>query len=643
MMKKTQDPPLNKDESVTTGSTVAENEDPQESSHDRSEDLNADELAAFQKIMGDIDSQEEEKLNGSASHTEAAGTKDAVLTEDERATASEAIQSIDDKDRPGVDNPPATTAEDDLATDDGDESLDEDQQRAFESIMAQIESGGAVEADAAKEAGDASKSETADDDAAELEKAVSADDTTDTPGSDAAQNDAPVNGLDQEQQQALESIMAQIEGGDTGQVAPESATGASTDSQPDDSSEDPAQRPAGSMDVKTDEVSEDVSDDIEDILAEIASSEDASDLTDTDPDDSGSVPATAEAPEETIVSDDSIAREGEASGLGHAASQAATPAGNNRKATEPVEKRLSKGPLGNPQSTKAPIPPHLTNQRKPEPLREATQSTGGRQKRAVLASVVTIIFLVLTGFFFGVPQRVVGIRTDPPDTDTRRQDAMIDIQPASQVQYPVIAVQGRSDQDRLKAATENLDRLRNELIHKQAEIEELRAYYQAGIDAEIQGIVDRVRNTGNGTIPFKSAIADPHISLGLSAIQRRDTYIKKLETPIDILSKNSEALLFFSRKSALLALMADKTSDIDIDGFIQQADQVRNEYGSELTQLNIDSVPASPRALESIWKDIEKRCQPQRSTPKTITGSATKATQPSGKIFAMVIFPRNTR
>ena len=94
----------------------------------------------------------------------------------------------------------------------GDESLDEDQQRAFESIMAQIESGSVAEADSAKEKGDASESEPTDDGTAELEKAIKEADTIGTPGSVAVQNDASVDGLDQEQQQALESIMAQIEG-----------------------------------------------------------------------------------------------------------------------------------------------------------------------------------------------------------------------------------------------------------------------------------------------------------------------------------------------------------------------------------------------------------------------------------------------
>ena len=46
MMGKTKEPPLNKDESKTTGKRVAEVDNPEKISHDTSADLNEDETAA---------------------------------------------------------------------------------------------------------------------------------------------------------------------------------------------------------------------------------------------------------------------------------------------------------------------------------------------------------------------------------------------------------------------------------------------------------------------------------------------------------------------------------------------------------------------------------------------------------------------
>jgi hypothetical protein len=103
--------------------------------------------------------------------------------------------------------------------------------------------------------------------------------------------------------------------------------------------------------------------------------------------------------------------------------------------------------------------------------------------------------------------------------------------------------------------------------------------------------------------------------MGLSAIQRRETYVKKLETPQNVLVRSSEALLYFSRRAALLALMAGKTRDIDIDGFIAQTDEIINTHTSELARLNIDAVPASTRTLASIWKDIEAHVPAQAEKP----------------------------
>ena len=77
----TKDPSLKKDETATTGNRLAENDNPETSSHDTSEDLNAGELAAFQKIMGDIDGQEEEESNGTPEETGTGEKVQQALTE----------------------------------------------------------------------------------------------------------------------------------------------------------------------------------------------------------------------------------------------------------------------------------------------------------------------------------------------------------------------------------------------------------------------------------------------------------------------------------------------------------------------------------------------------------------------------------
>lgn len=183
MMPKTQDPPPKNDESAPTGKGEAEIGNPGKSSPDRSEDMSADELAAFEKIMSEIDSQEEEKSDGNAKDSAGAEKNEQTSIEDEPVKSSDAIESTNRENRTAVDAPDSANAAAVPATDAGDESLDEDQQRAFESIMAQIESGGLAEAELSKETGDAPETESADDGAAESGKGVMAADTTESSGS----------------------------------------------------------------------------------------------------------------------------------------------------------------------------------------------------------------------------------------------------------------------------------------------------------------------------------------------------------------------------------------------------------------------------------------------------------------------------
>jgi hypothetical protein len=171
----------------------------------------------------------------------------------------------------------------------------------------------------------------------------------------------------------------------------------------------------------------------------------------------------------------------------------------------------------------------------------------------------------------------------------------------------MINPQLETDQSRLKRVAQDLEQLRDRFIAKQNEIEELRAYYQAGIDAEIQGIVNAVRQSGIRKPAFKKAMEDQRIHLGLLAIQRRDAYMQKLVSPSNELIWDSEAILYHARRAHMLSLMADKTSDIDVEGFVLQATGIHDRYHRALAALNIDGATAAPLALEVIWRDIAER------------------------------------
>ena len=422
MMGKTKVPSLNNDESTTMGKRVAEIDHPQEISQNTSANINEEESAALNEDI--------ETLSG------------------ENPSKAESVDSEDSED----------------------ERLDEDQQKAFESIMAQIESDGLADADSPKETGETSDSKPAGDLSAGQEKVVTEADTNDDAGPVNAQGDELTNddGLDPDQQQALESIMAQIEGGDTGSTEPLSTTSASAVPQSEDTPEDQEPPAIDPTEETNDDESHHISYDIEEILTEIALSDDESPLQEAPLDDSGSEKATVEASENNRVDDDIVAHQKANGGLKHPdRSQLATSAGQNGKLAESDESPLVKSPPVDPRPATQPMPTRLKDQQKPNSLREA-----------------------------GKPVT--------PDKDAGGRDTVVVDQSVLQEQKPGEVLNGPTDQSRLKRAAENLDRLRSQLIEKQAEIGELRAYYQAGIDAEIQKIADKVRNAGKGKISFKS-------------------------------------------------------------------------------------------------------------------------------------------
>ncbi len=365
------------------------------------------------------------------------------------------------------------------------------------------------------------------------------------------------------------------------------------------------------------EATQDISDDIQDLLLEIQSEDDESSLPQAVDDEIEADRLDTGPAEETIIVQPS---QDEADG------SEAQPSGesSDTPSVDPTEpdQTLPVAPEASHRAA-APdqAPGNSQSSKTASPLRETARTTGKPKKRRLVTSMVVMLLLAVAAYTYWPATTTVD--TNPPATpsDAHSQEAAAATQlpPSPRQPEPVAVGQPSNDPSRLKHVAENLDRLRNQQIEKQAEIGELRAYYQAGIDAEIQTIADTVGKTGSKSISFKSATADPRVRLGLQAIQRRDTYMQKLVTPAKALHWNSETVLYFSRKAALLSLMSAKTSDIDVDGFIGQAEEIIDRHGRELAGLNIDSVSATPRSLESIWQDIARRL-PAKSA-KTNLGS----------------------
>lgn len=602
MQEKTNDSSAKKQPSGTDA-PVGEIGPPDEERQERSEEMNAEELAAFNQIMGEIeggdDTDAESPSDGDTEAQSDPNSADDFSTELEKGVKTTAVGESDG----------AGKASDQAAADD----LDEDQQKAFEQIMAQIEGGDHTDADISLDVdSDAQPDPVASNGfSAELEKDVNETaivDENDAQAESDTQTDDANHG---EQQEGVEGHNPPMDNGGTDEAVPDSIEPAPVDQQTHETTELPEEKESFAAKKASDEMEEDISDDINDLLEDLASADEAS-----PPQPTVDLEAVSKAAIDTDVRTDRdddnqtdhepetkppIVPEGQQSGESFVSPDTHPDEGRPRPESETTQPTTDDSPT----------------LRNTGPLREATKPMAKRKKNVFVALAAVIFCIALACYYYWPrPTGADSNQTPSPSAVSGPQDVTgrTKAAPQTQPQEPVTDVQGQSDRSRLKIAADNLERLRDDLILKQAEIEELRAYYQTGIDAEIQGITDTIRTVGESRSSYQTAKTDPRISLGLAAIQRRDVYIRKLGSPTHILTWKSEELLFWHRKAELLSLMSTKTSDIDVGGFLQKVESIINAHGKTLVELNIDAVPVSPRPLESIWRDIANHL-PQKSDP----------------------------
>ncbi|BBO87368.1 hypothetical protein [Desulfosarcina ovata] len=626
----------NSDEGNTPASTNMHEEND-------SDTLSDDELEVFKKIMGEIEGEEDGEAKPSDDASSSADGN-PILSENEQREIEAVIDSIGDE--------PAEDTDTDKADD-----LDEDQQKAFDSIMAQIESGEGADAVAEEKEPEEKKPEETpdepdndDDFAAELEKvARAADPDDDNPAEDADVD--KTDDLDEDQQAAFDSIMAQIESGEGADAVaeekePEEKKPEETPDGPDNDDDFAAEleKVARAADSDDDEPAEDADADDADNLDEdqqaafdsiMAQIESGEGVEEESPKTSEAIVNPAEVKVPDVTDATVVADKKKNSRPSATTKQDVTAEAVERKAgPEPTPiKKEADAPIassGDENDGQPALPSNeATNSVQPVdedakpsssaavpvPEKKATQApqekkpiSRNRKKWFWAAAVIFSIILPLTGYVLW-PHR----QSEPTDSKP------LVAQPSASVEAttpsPTAAAPPPEKEEpaelpavaQLKAIATALDQLRNELLAKQVEIEELRGYYQSGIDAEIAGILDSIRKSGKRTISLKTAMADAHISLGLSAIQRRNAYIRRLKIPANALTRDSEELLYLTRKAELLASMAEKSSGIDVDGFVQESGEVMDVHRQRLNQLNIDAVDVIPLPMESLWQDISRR------------------------------------
>ena len=565
-----------KNKSAEDETTVNDSDSATDDDAQGSEDMSDDEMAMFNKIMGDI-----QNANDSDSDGESA---------DSGSDSEQGEQS--------------------------DEELDEDQQKAFENIMAQIESGVTPGVDEA--GGEVTEDINEDDFAAELAKLAQEVDAASTEGGEGAEASGEEKGGAGDDD-IVEEVAEQTsqpsspESPISGQVSTTEKKTDQTASQQGDS---------GGDEIITETGSDGSPDEIEAILKEIATDGKPSVDVDVDVDDDED---EDEIPSSTTSKggggNDSVADAIRA--LEVSVANGDLQSDNTAKvASQPTSKKDSSASTSSKKKTAS------SKSKKTSPSKDETSGDNGgfsirisRKTVAILASLVMMASLGVGGYYCW--DRFFDKAADP---------SMANVEPAAQPASEVsVARQPEPsapinddvvDLQRVENKADEIDQLRGSLLAKKKEIEELREYYHTGIDAEIESLADALKGVNIEQLNMEKAIQQPNVGMAVKAIQRRDGYIKKLATPSKLLYLNSEELLYLSRKARMLSMMVGKTSDIDVDGFVEEADKVMATHRQDLARLNIDDVDVVNSNIDQIWQRIKTQLKKKVDKKGRIEGNA---------------------
>ncbi len=571
--------------------------------------LDEDQQKALDAIMSQIETGE-----GDADADNAPAESGKIAETDEPAAVPEKSAEAEEPAAKSGKDSETDVPEDKAPESVSEDGLDDDQQKAFEAIMSQIETGDG-DADADNAPAESGKESEADEPEAKEPETGTKD------------------GFDDDQQKAFEAIMSQIEKGDGDGDATEPIVESGKDSDTDapeveESESKDSEISASDQVVSLEEFNTELAkvaeeansivgsksetDEVEfEIEKEDTSEQEAalqaivSELEETD---QKNAEASKVVKENIVTSDEKFKDE-------VTADNAEDPA-DKKKAkrdktadvktdTDAINKDESQSEPAEAQVIKQPENKKSKPGIKKKKKKDKSPKKGKVSKKIIWAVIAVPAIAMVAGVSFFM-LRSLNKQTAPPGAGTplveNVKSAKDQKQKAIETKISIPEIDLESKSNRLKAIGERVSKLRNELIEKQKEIADLKRYYQKGISLEIDALIDELGMKSQ--IDFDKAVKNQRIFMGLESIQRRSLYIEKLENPLHILTWNSEELLYLMRKADIFEVIAEKSSGLDLDEFEKNVSLIIREHKRTTVLLSIDPVEAAPMSLESIWKTV---------------------------------------
>ena len=158
---------------------------------------------------------------------------------------------------------------------------------------------------------------------------------------------------------------------------------------------------------------------------------------------------------------------------------------------------------------------------------------------------------------------------------------------------------------RYRAKLREAKTLRESILIKRQEIQELKTHYAKGIvklenDILVEIFDDKLNN-------YEQALKNKRVELGLQTIQRRQAYIDTLQDPMIWLHQGSEELLYLKRKAAFDLQLIEIADSIDMNMHMRHINAALQKYRLTAENLAIDPAAAEMEPLINIWERLHVR------------------------------------
>ena len=223
---------------------------------------------------------------------------------------------------------------------------------------------------------------------------------------------------------------------------------------------------------------------------------------------------------------------------------------------------------------------------------------------------LTLLLMSIAGGAVYRNPSLLGFKKEAPHASRKVAQPSPSIPP---VQKKIGSPKPISKNERYLAKLVNVDLLRKELLKKKDEIHQLKQHYQDGI-ADLEDQIRRQMQK-EGITSYSQALKNRGIELNLRTIQRRRSYIHRLEKPTQWLEQGREELLYLKRKAEFDFQLTGLAGGIDMDRHMRHISAAVQKYRPRAEKLAVDHESTDLIALETIWSQLKDQKKERGKVP----------------------------